>query len=83
MCLATRLRAAEPPFGPAKQSSLWCWSRVTGMFGSGPWDRPRPRSIRASRCTGSFPMLIAAIDPAAEAKLDGLNRAVTSGRYLR
>ena len=27
-------------------------------------------------------MLIAAVDPAAEAKLDGLNRAVTSGRYL-
>ena len=29
-----------------------------------------------------FPMLIAAVDPAAEAKLDGLNRAVTSGHYL-
>ena len=27
-------------------------------------------------------MLIAAVDPAAEARLDGLNRAVTSGRYL-
>jgi hypothetical protein len=30
----------------------------------------------------SFPMLIAAVDPAAEEKLDGLRRAVTSGRYL-
>ena len=29
-----------------------------------------------------FPMLIAAIDPQAEARLDGLNRAVTSGQYL-
>ena len=27
-------------------------------------------------------MLIAAIDPAAEAKLDGLNKALVSGRYL-
>ena len=27
-------------------------------------------------------MLIAAVDPAAEAKLDGLNHAVTSGQYL-
>jgi hypothetical protein len=27
-------------------------------------------------------MLIAAVDPAAEAKLDGLNHAVTSGGYL-
>ena len=31
----------------------------------------------------SFPLLIAAIDPAAEAKLVGLDKAVTSGRYLR
>ena len=29
-----------------------------------------------------IPMLIAAMDPAAEAKLDGLNRAVISGHYL-
>ena len=27
-------------------------------------------------------MLIAAVDPAAEAKLDGLNHALTSGQYL-
>ena len=29
-----------------------------------------------------FPMLIAAIDPAAEARLDGLDHALTWGRYL-
>jgi putative ABC transport system permease protein len=29
-----------------------------------------------------LPVLIAAIDPAAEAKLDGLSHAVISGRYL-
>jgi hypothetical protein len=29
-----------------------------------------------------IPVLIAAVDPAAEAKLDGLNHAVISGRYL-
>ena len=29
-----------------------------------------------------YPILIAAIDPAAEARLDGLSRAVVSGRYL-
>ena len=29
-----------------------------------------------------FPMLIAAIDPAAEARLDGLNHALVSGQYL-
>lgn len=32
--------------------------------------------------TWAFPFLIAAIDPVQEAKLDGLDRAVTSGRYL-
>ncbi len=31
----------------------------------------------------SFPLLIAAIDPVAEARLVGLNKAVVSGRYLR
>ena len=30
----------------------------------------------------TVPVLIAAVDPAAEAKLDGLNKAVVSGRYL-
>jgi putative ABC transport system permease protein len=32
--------------------------------------------------TWSIPVLIAAIDPDAEAKLDGLNKALVSGRYL-
>jgi putative ABC transport system permease protein len=31
----------------------------------------------------SYPFLLAAIDPAAEAKLDGLNQTIVSGRYLR
>ena len=31
----------------------------------------------------SFPLLLSAIDPAAEARLTGLDRAVTGGRYLR
>ena len=37
-CAGYPLRAAEPPFSPAKQSSLWCWSRVTGMYGGGSWE---------------------------------------------
>ena len=51
------------------------------MYGEGSWE-----GLTAQRpgfaVYWSFPMLIAAVDPAAEAKLDGLNRAVTSGRYL-
>ncbi len=32
--------------------------------------------------TWTVPVLVAAIDPDAEAKLDGLNQALVSGRYL-
>jgi putative ABC transport system permease protein len=57
-------------FGIAAQSSASCGSHVSGWPNGGPvlgWE---------------FPMLIAAIDPDAEAALDGLNKAVVSGRYL-
>ena len=81
MCTGYPLGTGEPPFGPAKQANLWCWSRATGMYGEGSWE-----GLTAQRpgfaVYWSFPMLIAAVNPAAEAKLDGLNRAVTSGRYL-
>jgi putative ABC transport system permease protein len=80
-CDGFPLRITEPPFGPAKQASLWCWSRVTGMFGGGSWEGLTAQHPGFA-VYWSFPMLIAAIDPAAEAKLDGLNQAVTSGRYL-
>ena len=72
---------AEPPFGPAKQASLWCWSRTTGMDGEGSWEGLTAQHPGFA-VYWSFPMLIAAVDPVAEARLDGLNRAVTSGRYL-
>jgi putative ABC transport system permease protein len=68
------------PFSPAAQSGGWCWSHVNGSAGAFAIS-PQPHQAFAI-VTWSFPMLIAAIDPAAEAKLDGLNHAVTSGRYL-
>ncbi len=72
------------PFGPAAQSMTlnMCWSRVNGLGGAGSY-----RNLTASHpgfvVEWRFPMLIAAIDPGAEARLDGLDRAVISGRYLR
>ena len=51
------------------------------MYGGGSWEGLTARHPGFA-VYWSFPMLIAAIDPAAEAKLDGLDRAVTSGRYL-
>jgi putative ABC transport system permease protein len=65
------------PFGIALQSSAQCWSKANGD----------PPFTQVSDGPGYYagwvvPVLIAAVDPAAEAKLDGLNLAVTSGRYL-
>jgi len=81
VCDGYGLSTTYPPFSAAMQSSLWCSSRVTGMFGDGSWGALNARRPGFA-ITWSFPMLVAAIDPAAEAKLDGLNRAVISGHYL-
>jgi putative ABC transport system permease protein len=68
------------PFSAAAQSSGWCWSKIDANAGAVTLQHPpgEPYAI----VNWEFPMLIAAIDPAAEAKLDGFNRALTSGRYL-
>ena len=71
------------PFSPAEQGGSWCWSKVDG-------DGTGPGTISYTNLDGragfsldwEFPMLIAAVDPQAEAKLDGLNQALTSGQYL-
>jgi putative ABC transport system permease protein len=63
------------PFGAANQAALECWSKLNEVPGPHP---PAPGYL----VTWAVPVLIAAIDPAAEAKLDGLNHAVVSGHYL-
>jgi len=67
------------PFGSAAQSYVQCWSRVNQ------YDMPPgPGSHNSAGyfVTWTVPVLIAAIDPDAEAKLDGLNKALVSGSYL-
>jgi putative ABC transport system permease protein len=59
------------PFGVAGQTQITCGSKQSGWVFGG-----RPAVV------WNFPMLIAAIDPDAEAKLDGLSHALSSGRYL-
>jgi putative ABC transport system permease protein len=60
----------ENPFGSG-QITIACGSKQSGwVFGGSP------------AVIWRFPMLIAAIDPDAEAKLDGLSHALMSGRYL-
>jgi putative ABC transport system permease protein len=65
------------PFGTAAQSTASCWSRVNQ------YDVPGSVHTEAGYyVTWNIPVLIAAIDPDAEAKLDGLNKALVSGSYL-
>jgi hypothetical protein len=71
---------AANPFSPATQSNGWCWSKINGTAGLFVSGGQAHRAF--ATVDWAFPMLIAAIDPAAEARLDGLNHAVTSGRYL-
>jgi putative ABC transport system permease protein len=75
--------APANPFSPAGRSGATCWSKVDGD-GTPPGTRSDvDLNGRAGfSVSWQFPMLIAAIDPQAEARLDGLNHALTSGRYL-
>lgn len=73
-------RPVTSPFGPAAQSIPWCWSKINGTAGTFVSREPKHRAF--ATVNWFFPMLIAAVDPAAEMRLDGLNRAVSSGRYL-
>ena len=72
---------ARSPFGVAAQTLTSCFSRINGegipgLAGGETYVDP------FSGVDWTFPLLIAAIDPVAEARLDGLNQAITSGRYL-
>jgi putative ABC transport system permease protein len=66
------------PFGTAAKSTTDCWSRVNH------YDLPgSPRTEAGYFIPWTVPVLIAAIDPDAEAELDGLNKALVSGSYLK
>ncbi len=69
------------PFGTAGQSYARCWSRVN-QSDMPPSPGPASDSAAGYFVTWTIPVLIAAIDPDAEAKLDGLNKALVSGSYL-
>jgi hypothetical protein len=76
--LGSTLAPGTNPFGVAAQSYTLCWSRVNG------YDEPGgPNSEAGYFIQWTIPVLIAAIDPDAEAKLDGLNTALVSGSYLK
>ena len=69
----------DDPFRVALQSSAYCQSRVNGNPLFAEFHQPSQLDYDVPWVV---PVLIAAIDPKAEAELDGLNHAVISGRYL-
>jgi putative ABC transport system permease protein len=75
--------AAASPFGYAATAGAICWSKANG-YGApqGTTVSPSLNGRPGVIVNWSFPMLIAAVDPAAEARLDGLSHALTSGQYL-
>ncbi|HEU5391229.1 MAG TPA: FtsX-like permease family protein [Streptosporangiaceae bacterium] len=79
------LEPGVDPFGVAAQSYCLAWSKVNGYGPAG--QAGSPANLTGARTAvydvnWVIPVLIAAVDPAAEAKLDGLNHAVISGHYL-
>jgi putative ABC transport system permease protein len=74
------LEPGVDPFGVAAQSYCTAWSRVNG-YGPSPGQGVSPANPGYD-VDWVIPVLIAAVDPVAEAELDGLNHAVISGHYL-
>ncbi|WP_432971167.1 FtsX-like permease family protein [Dactylosporangium sp. CA-233914] len=72
--------ASADPFAAAARRTGTCWSRVSGPVGGG-WTAP-PGDQVAVQVRWSVPMLVAAVDPAAEAALAGVDRAMSSGSFL-
>jgi putative ABC transport system permease protein len=76
------LEPGVDPFGAAAQSDCTAWSKVNGYGPAGPLLPGVSPANPGYDVDWVIPVLIAAVDPVAEAKLDGLNRAVISGHYL-
>lgn len=74
--------ASDPagPFAASRRYYPTCWSALSGQMGDG-WSS-LGRGKYGAVVEWSFPVLLAAIDPAAEAKIAGVDKAIDSGRYL-
>ena len=68
--------------GIAAFGNVDCWSLKSGLSGSTSFA-PFASGHAGALVPIYLPFVIAAIDPVQEAKLDGLNAAVVSGRYLQ
>lgn len=71
------------PFSLTFSSSLFCFSTRSPSVGRDQIDYRLPRGFIGTVANVYFPVLVAAIDPAQEARLVRLQDTVVSGRYLR
>ncbi len=75
----SRSQREARPFDGKGRWAAQCWDRVSGSAGTR-WPQGDGRFV--VRIRFSFPVTVAAIDPVAEARLTGLDKAVVTGRYL-
>jgi hypothetical protein len=78
VCPFDTVTIKQNPFGVAAQSNAQCWSKANGF--APPFNVGSKYPVIVADWV--LPVLIAAIDPVAEARLDRLNGAVVSGKYL-
>jgi putative ABC transport system permease protein len=74
---------AASPFDQSERGIAFCWSDKTGFYGAGWRGYGVGKHQLGFFIRFPFPFLLAAIDPGAEAKLDGVSNTIVSGRYLR
>jgi putative ABC transport system permease protein len=75
--------SAASPFDQSERGIAFCWSSQTGFDGVGWSGSGFKRHQLGFFIRFPFPFLLAAVDPNAEARLDGVSRTIVSGRYLR
>jgi putative ABC transport system permease protein len=73
----------DGPFSDPLRMEFGCFSRATRTGIAGKDLAPLRRGPVRVELSWSFPLLLSAIDPTAEARLTGLDRSVVEGRYLR
>lgn len=95
---ASDLRGAQPtcdnynstlppssgPFDPHARTYLWCYfvDAAGNRLNRSQYDRPLRADEIGATADWAFPFLLAAVDPVQEARLAGVNQAITTGRYL-
>lgn len=74
--------SATSAFDQSERAIAFCISRKTGFYGLGWSGFGVRKSGLGFFIRFPFPFLLAAVDPAAETRLDGVGRTIVTGRYL-